>query len=82
MIINDQFFAVLNGAIVACEVLELLPESDLIDQLADILTIQREILTHIIEGRHYGSNNLDNYCDHINAIWTEVKRLNESSKEG
>jgi hypothetical protein len=78
---NDQLIAALSGSICANGLVDLLPETDLTDSLKNILCIQREILTHYVEGRHYGSNNIDMYLEHIHSIWAEINRLDEANKE-
>ena len=78
---NDQLIAALSGSICANGLVDLLPETDLTDSLKNILCIQREILTHYVEGRHYGSNNIDLYLEHVHSIWSEINRLDEANKE-
>lgn len=78
---NDQLLAALSGSICANALVDLLPEADITCSLKDILCIQREILTHFVEGRHYGSNNLDIYLSRIDTLWTEVNQINEAKQQ-
>lgn len=80
MLITDHHtLAVLTGSVVASSLTDLLPEGDIIDELKNLLTIQTEIIMHQIEGRHYGSNNLDNYINYADNVFAEIERINAAN---
>ena len=70
--------AALNICISSCEILEIMPESDLIDELYKLSKMQFEIMMHMLEGKHYGSDNLSSVVSYADNVKKEALRLKET----
>jgi len=77
--IEPHFMAAFTASLTACEIVELLPESDLTDELHHILNTQLEILIHMLEGKHFGSNDLNHFMENMAEVKHQVKRLKEAT---
>jgi hypothetical protein len=73
--IEPHFFTAFAATEVAISVLEILPETDLIEILKNLIYVQHDLFIHIIERKHFGTNNLQDFMDYIQEIKDEVRRL-------
>ncbi len=73
--IDPHVCAVINSSNVACELVELLPECDITAELKTVMNIQHEILCEMIQGRHYGSTNLDSFVSYLNETLLNAERI-------
>lgn len=74
-LIDSHFFAVVCACNASCEILDILPSNDLVEELRDLLHVQHDILTHMIESKHYGSDNINEFIEYTTEIVGEVDRL-------
>lgn len=75
--IDPHFYAAFSACSSACQLLELLPASDLVDDIRDLLHIQHDLFLHMIEGKHYGSDALDEFMKYALLISEEAVRIKE-----
>jgi hypothetical protein len=73
--IEPHFFAAFSASETACSVMDLLPDCDLVDSLKNLVYIQHDLFIHMIEGKHYGTNNLNTFIDYTLELKDEVTRL-------
>lgn len=73
--IEPHFYAILKSAEVACELTDLLPENDLVVELAHLLDTQADLMIHIVERKHYGTDSLRDFVDYTDELRTQVRRL-------
>jgi len=77
--IEPHFFAAFGASEAAIAVLDLLPDSDLVEQLKNLIYIQFDLFVHMIEGKHYGTNNLRDFMDYTQETKSEMRRLKDAS---
>ena len=75
--LDPHFAAAFYACETACQILELLPRSDLIDDMRDLIHTQHSLFLNMIEGKHYGTDALNAFVTHTFAIREEAKRLKE-----
>ena len=75
--IDPHFLTILKAADVACDLIDLLPETDLRDEVRTVLNVQLEIIVNMLESKHYGTTNLNNFCDYIAQLKEEASRLKD-----
>ncbi len=78
---NPDLFAVFCASGTACDVVDLLPDCDLVEDLRTILYIQYDIFRHLEDEKTYDSENLNVYLEHLEKITMQVNILKESMKE-
>ena len=78
-LIEPHFMAAYKASNAACDIIDILPESDLIDELKNILCIQNDLFVHIFEGKHYGSNNLNTFVSYVEEVKREIDRIKETN---
>lgn len=78
--VDHHFLAILKSSDAACDVVELLPNTDITDELKTLLRLQLEVCVHMLESKHYGTNNLNSFCDYIDEVKDEAARLNEEAE--
>lgn len=79
--IDSHLFALYIGTNAACEILDLLPETDLTQELSEIINIQFSIISNIISHRHFGNDNLDDFIKHCEHLIDQVERVSHESKD-
>ena len=75
--LDPHFAAAFYACESSCQILELLPRSDLIEDMRDLIHTQHSLFLHMIEGKHYGSNALEAFIKNTFAIRDEAIRLKE-----
>lgn len=78
MKIEPHFLAAFYGSEAATLVLDFLPSTDLIEILRNLIYIQHEIFCHMMEGKHYGSNQLQDYIEYTYEVKNEIVRLKDA----
>lgn len=76
--IEPHFFSVIKACESACELLEILPQEDIVLDLIDLLNMQYDVLSHMIEDKHFGSNNLEIFINYSKELMEQAIRLKES----
>lgn len=61
----------------ACGILEILPDSDLIEELRNLLYIQEQLFLTMINQKHYGTDNITQFMEFTQVVKEETKRLKE-----
>lgn len=79
VIVDSHVLAVIAACEAACDLIEVLPDNDLIDELRNLLIIQHAVFCHIVDGRHYGSDNLDSFINYTKQISEEANRIKYES---
>ena len=78
LILEPHFLAAYLASESACEILDVLPDTDLIEELRNLIYIQYELLNHIIEGKHYGTDNLVNFIEHTKNINEDMATIKDN----
>lgn len=73
--IEPHLFACFSACETACAILEMLPATDLVEDLKNLIYIQHDLFIHMIEGKHYGTDDLATFIDFTLETKDEVKRL-------
>lgn len=66
---------------VALDIVECLPECDLLQELSHILTIQNDVLNHVMKDKHFGSERLDTFMSMLSHLQYETRKLRNANKE-
>lgn len=73
--IDEHIFALIHGMQSACQLAELLPEGDLADELSTLLEIQYGIITEFAKGRHYGSEQIEDFINFSQRVVEQIESL-------
>lgn len=73
--LEPHFLASFLASEAACSVLDIMPSTDLVEEMRNLIYIQRELMVHLIEGKHYGSNNITNFVEYTQEVKEEAARL-------
>jgi hypothetical protein len=76
--LEPHFFAAFAACDAAVNLLEILPHSDLMEELRNLIYVQHELFVHMIEGKHFGSNNIEDFIEYTESVQEEVKRLKDA----
>jgi len=79
---DPHLFAIYYANLAALEVSEALPECDLVVQLEELLCVQQELIEHLFEGKHYGSDRLKSFVEYTNNLKYEMRKLKDAVEEG
>lgn len=75
--LEPHFLAAVVAADAACSVLEVMPDVDLVEDLRNLIYIQHDLMMHIIEGKHYGTDNITSFIEFAQDVQEEMARLGE-----
>jgi hypothetical protein len=78
MKIEPHFYASLLAAYAACDLLDFIPKGDMYESLFYIISTQRDLMIHLLQGRHYGSDDIDDFISYIREVNQEVNRLRDA----
>jgi len=73
--LEPHFMAAFLASEASCAVLEVMPDTDLVEELRNLVYIQHQIMVHMIEGKHYGSNNITQFVEYTQEVKDEAARL-------
>lgn len=80
--LEPHVYAVITSSNVACELADLLPECDIGEELKTVLNIQHEVICEMIQGRHFGSSQLERFFTYLDETLRNVERIkNEIQKD-
>lgn len=65
----------------ACNLIELLPETDLIIELKALLNIQYDVLVHALENKHYGNAKLAFFNEYAAQILIQTQRISDGNQK-
>lgn len=75
--LDHHLLAAFLAAESATAVLGIMPSADLVEELRNLIYLQHDILIHMIEGSHYGTNNLNNFIEYTKIVKEEIKRIKD-----
>lgn len=78
--LEPHFLASFMACESACSVLEVLPDSDLIEDLRNLIYIQQDLFIHMIEGKHYGTNNINDFVEYTQEVKNQMARIRENQE--
>lgn len=73
--LDPHVYAVITSSNVGCELAELLPECDIAEELKTVLNIQHEILCEMIQGRHFGSTQIERFLSYLDDTLQNAERI-------
>jgi hypothetical protein len=73
--IEPHFLGAFLACEAACSILDFLPDSDMIEEMRNLIYIQHELFIHIVEGKHYGTNNISDFVEYTQEVKDQIKRL-------
>lgn len=76
--IEPHFLAAFQACEASIAILDLLPESDLVEELKNIVYVQHDLFIHMIEGKHYGSNSLQDFLVLMQELKSDLKRMKDA----
>ena len=76
-LVDDHLFSIFCACNAMCEVLDVLPKTDLTEELKDLAHTQHELCMTLIEGKHYGTDNLEDFIDFTNEVTEEIARIKD-----
>lgn len=75
--IEPHFYATVMACETSWQLLQFLPDSDLIEEVRELMYVQHELFLHILQGRHYGSNALDDFVEYNQSLLEETNNLRD-----
>lgn len=72
---EPHFLAAYLASETACSVLEIMPDTDLVEELRNLIYIQNELMSHLIEGKHYGTDNITSFVEFTQEVKQEISRI-------
>lgn len=75
--LEPHFLAILAAADTSALVLDLLPDGDLVDELRCLNDTQLMLLTSLIDGKHYGTDNITDFMKYTNTVRLEIERIQD-----
>ena len=78
--VDQHFLAILRSSDALCDLIDLLPETDIRDEIKTALNMQLEILVYMLEGKHYGNRELNTYIKYVDSLKDEAFRLNREAE--
>jgi len=76
--VEHHLFSLLCSVTACKEILDVLPDEDMIDQLKFLMKQTEDILLHIIEEKHYGTNNLDWFMQYTETVKEEIDTIKKT----
>lgn len=71
-VVDTHYMAVIAGMDCALGICELMPEVDLVDEQMNLLTSALQILVDVLAGKHYGTNNLEDFLKHAEEVKKQI----------
>ncbi len=76
--LDDHFLCVYLASSAACDLIDILPDVDLVVELEEILLAQLDILSHMVSEKHYGTSNLAEFIAHTQDVKTRCRVLKQN----
>jgi hypothetical protein len=73
-----HIMAMFIASTVACEIIELLPETDLIAELKIILETQYDLFCHFVDNKHFGTERIEDFIEYADETQKNIIQLRES----
>ncbi len=78
--LEPHFAAAFSACESMCKILEILPSSDLIEDMKELVYTQHNLFIHMVEGRHFGSDAISRFLKFTVTIRDEAIRLKEEQE--
>jgi len=75
--VDVHFVAAFSACDAMAHLSDLLPKTDLVLELQELIYTQHDLFIHMLEGRHYGSDALDEFCTYALMLSDEARRLRD-----
>jgi hypothetical protein len=76
--VENHLFSLLCSLTACEEILDILPDKDMVDELKFLIDHSQEILMCVIEEKHFGTDNLDWFMQYTMNLKEEIGILRES----
>lgn len=76
---NPYLYACHLGALAGCELLSLLPESDIVEDLKNVYLIQLQIMNSLEVGMEFDAESLVNYQEYALDMIRQVTNIKSNS---
>jgi len=76
--VENHLFSILCSITACREILDLLPEKDMVDEMKFLTEKAEDILICVIEKKHYGTDSLDWFMQYTMDLKQELGILRES----
>ena len=76
--LEPHFFCIYTATNTALNMVQMLPQNDLVSEIYDLLCVELDIIMHLIEHKHYGSKNIECYLNHLKDLNDQVARLEDN----
>ncbi len=73
--IDPHFLLALKASGSALAIAKLLPETDLIDELEHMLETQWTLMLHLVQGKHYGTDRMNDFEYYLDGMQKEITRI-------
>jgi hypothetical protein len=77
---DPHLYAAHVGALAGCELLSLLPETDLTDELKNIYMVQLDLLNFVEMELEYEEESLISYVEYAMEVLSQVSRIKSYNK--
>lgn len=67
-VVDPHIFAVLCAGQTCLDLTNLLPRTDILDEISGILIAQQELIECLIYGKHFGTDNLNNLIESFKFV--------------
>ncbi len=74
---DAHFYAAALASEAACDLIDILPDTDIVANLGILLEIQLDLFAHIIQGKHYGTDHLSHFLTYCQDMKKQAERLKE-----
>ena len=78
--LEPHFFATFSACESICQILDLLPNSDLVEDVRELAHTQHSLFLHMIEGKHFGSDAIEKFMKFTIAMRDQAIRLKEEQE--
>ncbi len=75
--IEPHFLGAFLASEAAYSVLINMPHTDFVEDLKELIAIQIALMSHMIEGKHYGSDNIAKFIKYTQAVKEDMTRMYE-----
>lgn len=78
--IEPHFLGAYLASEAAFSIVDNMPATDFVDELRALIVIQHALMSHIIEGKHYGTDNIARFVSYTQEIKEEMRRIREEKR--
>lgn len=71
--VDPHMFAIFKASVAALSLLDVLPESDIVEEITQLIIIQNQIITYLMNSQHYGLENISEFVEQCNLILEQVE---------